>query len=277
MLAPVLSGLRGQVIVATVPWEWPAVARCKGVRRVFDCADDWCEVMPHRRTHLRALYDRVAAEADTIICASESLAERFAPRQVTVVRNGTPASLLVTQPVPAPGTSTMVYAGTMSERFDAPLVAAVLERLPEWRLDLYGQCQYAGHADEPDPELTGLLSGGPGVPCGTGRSSASNSQSASTPETCSSSPTGAWCGRRRRYEVLRLRRSRKACDDDRLDRSPRYIRAAAHEDRGHACRLRRGRARAAEESSDLLAARRSWAEANSWQARWPAWSGAVFG
>ena len=83
LLAPFLDDLRSRVIVATVPWEWPAVARCTGARLVFDCADDWCKVMPHRRAHLRVLYDRIAAEADAIICASESLAGLFAPRQVS--------------------------------------------------------------------------------------------------------------------------------------------------------------------------------------------------
>ncbi|HET6174612.1 MAG TPA: hypothetical protein VFD90_18545 [Gaiellales bacterium] len=71
LLASLLDRLGGAVIVATVPWDWPAVARCKGARRIFDCTDDWCEIMPARSGRLRALYDRIAREADAIICASE--------------------------------------------------------------------------------------------------------------------------------------------------------------------------------------------------------------
>ena len=52
----------------------------------------------------------------------------------------------------------MVYSGTLSERFDATDSSThVLARLPEWRLDLYGPCQYAGRGSEPDAELSALL------------------------------------------------------------------------------------------------------------------------
>jgi glycosyltransferase involved in cell wall biosynthesis len=279
LLAPVLDELRSQVIVATVPWEWPAVAQCEGARRVFDCADDWCKVMPPRRARLRALYDRVAAEADAIICASESLAELFAPRQATVVRNGTPASLLATHPVPVPHHSTMVYAGTMSERFDAPLVAAVLERLPEWRLDLYGPCLYAGCAAEPDAELAHLLERWPSRITWHG-----------------AVERELLAARLDEGDVLVIPHRRRGAVDggdamkfydyaargkpvattrwtDAIDTiAPPHTRVAATPE-AFAAAVQE----AAAEPSEFAEVRRRWAEANAWETRWAAWSRAVFG
>ena len=51
----------------------------------------------------------------------------------------------------------MVYAGTLSERFDAPFVSAVLDHLGSWTLELYGECRYAGRGSGPDGELRRLL------------------------------------------------------------------------------------------------------------------------
>jgi hypothetical protein len=157
VLGSLLARVEAEVMVAMVPWDWPAVSRYRSPRRVFDCADDWSQVMPARRARMRALYRRIGAEADAVICASEQLAELFHPCAVTVVRNGTPTALLATRPATRPTGSRMVYAGTMSERFDAPLVQALLGALPDWRLDLYGPCQYAGCASQPDAELARLL------------------------------------------------------------------------------------------------------------------------
>ena len=149
--------LEGDVIVTSLPWDWPAVSRLRA-RRVFDCADDWSQILPGREARIRDLYQRIAAEADEVVCASERLAELFAPRAAAVVRNGTPASLLASPPAPRPGTSSMVYTGTLTERFDTAFVDATLELLPGWRLDLVGPCQYAGLGDAPDVALAGLVS-----------------------------------------------------------------------------------------------------------------------
>jgi hypothetical protein len=152
----VLHRLGGDVIVASVPWEWPAVSR-QGGRRVFDCADDWSEVLPRHRARIRDLYHRIADEADEVICAIDRLTALFATRVPTVVRNGTP-TLLLDRPVTLPpDSSRLVYVGTLTERFDTQFVDAALEHLPGWRLDLFGTCQYAGHGDSPDAELGDLL------------------------------------------------------------------------------------------------------------------------
>jgi hypothetical protein len=146
------------VIVANVPWQWPAVAASDVARRVFDCADDWTELMPHRRARLQELRERIGREADAIVVANAALAEHFPSDRTVVVRNGV-ADELLTPTTPPPNAHRLVYTGTLTPRFDAPLMGAVLRALPDWTLDLYGQCQYPGAGDRPGDELAELLDG----------------------------------------------------------------------------------------------------------------------
>src|SRR5205814_1433428 len=88
------------VIVANVPWQWPAVSAAAAARRVFDCADDWTELMPHRSARLQELRDRIGREADAIVVANAALAEHFPPERTVVVRNGVADELLT--PTTAP-------------------------------------------------------------------------------------------------------------------------------------------------------------------------------
>jgi glycosyltransferase involved in cell wall biosynthesis len=113
--------------------------------------------MKHRSARLGALYARIAEEADAVILASDSLVSQFQTRQSVVVPNGVSDEML--KPLTAPVTTTrMVHVGTLTPRFDARLAAEVLDALPEWTLDLYGQCQYPGRGERPGPDLALLLS-----------------------------------------------------------------------------------------------------------------------
>jgi len=144
--------------VCTLPWQWPATSG-RG-RRVFDCTDDWTRLYPGSRTpRFRQLFARIAAEADQVIVVSPDLARLFAGREVQVVPNGADADAIAASATPRPGGHVLAYVGTLSERFDAGLVAGVLDARPEWRLELYGPCAYAGTGDRPAPELVGLLEG----------------------------------------------------------------------------------------------------------------------
>ena len=143
-------------LVCCVPWDWPAVAAAPGARRVFDMADDWGELMPGRRERFAALYDRIAREADAIVVVNEDLCRHFGAREVEVIRNGVPA-WMVGAPAGPPAERTMLYVGTLSPRFDAPLMGAVLATLPDWTLELIGPCLYPGRGDRPDDELAALL------------------------------------------------------------------------------------------------------------------------
>ena len=89
--------------------------------------------------------------------ASPELAHLFAGRDTTVVPNGADGAAVADQVRPRPHRGSLVYVGTLSERFDSPLVADILRALPAWTLELFGPCQYAGADDRPAPELSDLL------------------------------------------------------------------------------------------------------------------------
>jgi glycosyltransferase involved in cell wall biosynthesis len=147
----------GAVVVAMAPWHWPAVAALKRARRVLDLGDDWARLIPARAGSLRELQHRAARQADSVIIASPDLAVFVSGSTPTIVRNGTSTDLVEMPVVPPPQANKLVYVGTMSERFDAPLLGAVLDRMPEWSLDLYGGCSYRLHGDRPSRELQNLL------------------------------------------------------------------------------------------------------------------------
>jgi glycosyltransferase involved in cell wall biosynthesis len=148
----------GDVVVVCTPWHWRALdALPRSVRRVFDCADDWSALVPQRRRAFRARFEQIAVGADAVVLASPEMTKLFPGGRVTVVPNGVDAQLLAAPASTMRDTRRLVYVGTLSPRFDAALVAEVMQRLPAWRLDLYGQCQYPGHGERPAPELAALL------------------------------------------------------------------------------------------------------------------------
>jgi Glycosyl transferases group 1 len=148
---------RDDVVVATTPWYWPAVARSGAGRKVADLADDWTALIPGRRQLLRTMHDRIAAQADVVIVAAPALEDLFPGRQVVVVPNATDDDAVTGAPSAKPGSRTIVAVGTLSERFDDQLVGAMLDRLPDWRLELYGEYRYAGASGRPSEGLQRLL------------------------------------------------------------------------------------------------------------------------
>ena len=203
------------VVVATTPWQWPAISRLRRARRVFDCADDWGLLVPARSAAVAALLERIGREADVVIADSPSLAKLFSRPEVTLVRNGADNRLLATPLSEPPEARSMAYAGTLSERLDTGLLGTLMAALPDWRLDLYGECRYKGCRDRPGPELAALL---------TAFARADHlawhrePRRACFPSRRCSSPAAAPSARRRCAwrldEALRLRGKRQA---DRLD------------------------------------------------------------
>ena len=265
-------------VVATTPWQWRAVAPLAGVRRVFDCADDWSEVIPARAAWFRSLYERVAVEADAVIVNNAPLARRFPQAQTVVVANGTSGALLATPITPQPGTPTMAYAGTLSERFDAPLVAAVMSTLPAWRLDLYGECRYAGCGERPGEELRALIAhaGGRVVWHGVvARAELATRLDAASVLVLPHRPLGAITGdamklydyAARGRPIVSTRWSPSLADSPtpgvRLaETAAEWVTALTG---------------ALADPPHSALARREWAEANAWTRRWPQWSQALFG
>ena len=145
-----------QPAVGYLPWQFAATAAAP--RRVFDCTDDWLSLYPlSSGPQIRSSLERIAAEADEIIVVSTTLLDQFPGRRPVLVPNGVDRSAVLEQARPKPGSSSLVFVGTLSERFDAELVAAVMRALPDWRLDIYGPCRYAGLGGRPSPDLAGLL------------------------------------------------------------------------------------------------------------------------
>jgi glycosyltransferase involved in cell wall biosynthesis len=148
-------------LVVTTPWQWAAGRVAGQRRRVADFGDDWSTLIPRAAASVRRWHEMIAAEADEVIVASPGLMDSFPGRSPRLIRNATDDALIESPTTAPPRQNRMVYVGTLSERFDAPLLARVLDALPEWQLDLWGPCQYAGHGDQPGPELRDLLARGP--------------------------------------------------------------------------------------------------------------------
>ena len=151
------TGPAPQAVVVNAPWNWAATSALPdGVRRVVDLTDDWTTLLPQRRERILRHHEQIADEADAIVVVAPGLADLF-DREVVVVPNAVAPELLATPAVPAPGQRRMIYVGTLSERFDAGLMEQVLTLLPDWTLNLYGPCHYAGAGESPGAPLQSLL------------------------------------------------------------------------------------------------------------------------
>jgi glycosyltransferase involved in cell wall biosynthesis len=275
-LARVIARASPTAVIATAPWQWPAVRALGGVRRIFEGADDWRALLPARHERMEALYRRIAAEADAVILVSPSLRTLFAPRAVTVVPNGVSDDVLAPPARPPPNARRLVYIGTLSPRFDAPLVADVLRRLPRWKLDLYGPCQYPGRGDLPGAELRSLLDAfahrvtwhgvvpRSGVACAIDRADV-----ALLPNRA------AFVGGQDSMKLY-----------DYAARGRPIVATAGAADLGDAVGVRhaagpdalaRAIIDAATEPASARASRRAWTADQRWSVRWPDWSAAVLG
>ena len=153
------ESLGESVVVATQPWQWPAVRNCGARRRVFDCADNWPMLIPGRREAFESLHRQIGAEADAVIAVSDALRDDFGPG-LTVVPNGDranacwrrlPAFHHETQSgwfTSAPCPSDLTFRSSSNAFSTLP---------PGWSLDLYGPCQYAGIGSAPSTELRRML------------------------------------------------------------------------------------------------------------------------
>lgn len=147
-------------LVVTTPWYWAAARRAPQARRVVDFGDDWTTLIPRARANILRMYAQIADEADEIVVASAEMIPLFPGREPIVIRNATDGELLDRPYSPTPNAGRLGFVGTLSERFDAALVAQVLESVPGWTLHLWGSCQYSGAAGRPSADLQQLLATG---------------------------------------------------------------------------------------------------------------------
>jgi len=273
-----LPGIGRSVVVVTQPWDWPAVAATPAARRVFDAADDWRKLIGSRSEPLDRLYRRIGADADAVIVASPELVSLFARSEPIVVPNGTDSDLLATPPTPPGAERRMVYAGTLSERFDATLLLEVLVHLPEWSVELYGQCRYAGHRDRPAPELVSLLDRARGRVWWHGPVERDGLAAALDRATVLIAP--------HRAQQARGQDSMKLYDYAARGR-PIVSTPGALGSGDHVAAAGVVEAHDAEEFARMVcwasqrdpsrAPSREWAVANAWESRWSAWERAAFG
>jgi glycosyltransferase involved in cell wall biosynthesis len=263
-------------VVATAPWQWPAVSMLTGVRRVFDGADDWRALLPRRRQRIETLYRRIGAEADAVIVASAALSAAFEPHVAAVIPNGVSDDVLAPPPTPAPSAKRLVYVGTLSPRFDAPLVGGVLRRLPGWRLDLYGACQYPGRSGRPAAELRDLLYALPdrvawhGMVPRTRVAYAIDSADVTLLPHRPAFVSGQ--DSMKVYDYAARGRAIVATTIDEALVGAAGVRRASGSDA-----VARAILDAAAEPASAAASRRAWAARQHWSFRWPAWRAAVLG
>jgi hypothetical protein len=262
-------------VVCHWPWDWPAVAAAPARRRIFDMTDDWGELMPGRRARFARLYRRIAAEADEVIVVNPDLAERFPGREPLVIRNGVTQRML-DAPSEAVSARTLIYTGTLTPRFDAPLLQRVLEILPDWRLELVGECRYPGLGGAPSSELRRLLDLAPRVawhgPLAREQLTASLDRAA-VAIVPNRREHSLGQDSMKLYDYAARGRpivSTRWCDTLISDGPPHLALAESAEDFAAAILA------AAIEPTTFAAQRRRWAAERTWIARWPAWSTAVF-
>jgi len=263
-------------IVFCWPWDWAAVRAAPARRRVFDMADDWGELMAGRSKRFARYYREIAAQADEVVVVSRDLELRFGGRRPALVRNAV-FDELVAQPSEAPDARTMIYVGTLTPRFDARLMFEVMAALPDWRLEIIGGCDYPGRRDAPSQELQRLLDIGERVRWlgALPRAEVLSYLDRATVATVPNRPERSlgqdsmkfydYCARGRPVVSTRW------FDPDRTDPPPHLLIADTPRQFAESVLA------AASQSPVQERDRRRWAAANTWSARWPAWSAAVFG
>ncbi|HWH94539.1 MAG TPA: glycosyltransferase, partial [Baekduia sp.] len=269
---------RGDVVVATAPWQWRAVRSLPaGVRRVFDSADDWASLIPGRAEHFRATCAAIGAEADVVVVVNEHMAATFGDGDVRVLRNGVHRTLVDRTAQARRAGRRLIYVGTLSERFDAPLVSVLLDELGDWTLDLYGPCQYPGRGDGPDDELAALLARHAGRVAWHGVVARED-----LPQVLDAATVGLLPNRPERsrgqdamklydYAARGLPVASTAWASDLARIGPPVLEVGADAPAlAHAVRA------LAEQDAGAAAERqRAWALQNTWDARWPAWRAAL--
>ncbi len=233
--------------------------------------------MPGRRKRFERLYRRIAAEADEIVVVNPDLARHFPARDCMLILNGV-SETLIEMPRVTPGADrTLAYVGTLTPRFDAELVRRILEILPDWRLEVVGPCMYPGRGSGPNSDFQQLLDVGSRVTWHgpLPRERATDVIDRSTVAIVPNRPDQSlgqdsmklydYAARGRPIVSTRSSGTSAAA-------SLPHVRLA-----GSADDFAQAILDAASEPAEYSVERRAWAQGHTWQQRWPAWSGAVFG
>jgi glycosyltransferase involved in cell wall biosynthesis len=136
--------------LAWIRWPTPeltdALRRLRPAGIVYECVDAYHETPgaagPWKRVAVEA--DReLALLADVVVTASEHEAARFRAlgRTVRVIPHGVDLGAWRERPRPRNGEVTVGFVGTLDYKLDIPVLRAIAESHPEWKLRLVGPIQ----------------------------------------------------------------------------------------------------------------------------------------
>jgi len=141
-LAPRLSGLNKPILWASLPTALAAVEALKLDGVAYYCGDDFTALDGVDHAPVAALERRLAARADVVFAASESLAGRFSGSRAIYLPHGVDTALFA-RPAPRAGdlpTGGPIagFYGSLSAWLDIGLIVQAAGMLPDWHFVLIG-------------------------------------------------------------------------------------------------------------------------------------------
>lgn len=136
------AGLRRPVLWTSLPSAVDAIGVLGESAVVYYCGDDFGALAGVDHTRALAMEAELAARADLIFAASPEMAARFPAAKTHLLPHGVDHALFSTpQPTAAElsGDSPVAgFYGALAPWIDLDLIAAVADRLPDWRFVLVG-------------------------------------------------------------------------------------------------------------------------------------------
>jgi len=138
-------GLSRPVVWAALPSAVQALGALNEAAVVYYCGDDFSALAGVDHSAATRMEAELAARADLIVAASETLAARFPAHKTRLLPHGVDFDLFAT---PAPraadlpeGGPVAGFYGGLAPWLDLELIAATARLLPEWRFALVGPAQ----------------------------------------------------------------------------------------------------------------------------------------
>lgn len=136
--------LQRQAIDAPILWSYlPTFVHAFALPwklKVFDAVDDWTVHPAYRPwiSRLRENYAAINEQADHVFLVTESLRSLFPGRETHTVPNGVDSGLFAHMTNERATPPVISYVGTIQERFDVPLLAAIARARPRYTFEIVG-------------------------------------------------------------------------------------------------------------------------------------------
>jgi glycosyltransferase involved in cell wall biosynthesis len=141
-IAPRLSGLNKPILWASLPTALAAVEALAPDSVAYYCGDDFAALDGVDHAPVAALERELAARADVVFAASESLAGRFTGHRAVYLPHGVDTELFAR---PAPRADDLPtngpiagFYGSLSAWLDLDLIVRAADTLPDWHFVLIG-------------------------------------------------------------------------------------------------------------------------------------------